>query len=790
MKKFLSLLAIICLAVFVSACVEPDDTPTPTKVSVTLDLDGGEIDGSLSHFAEIGKNLVINQPTKYGFDFVGWSYNGEIISLSPFNVNDYAVNLKAVWTVKPCTITCELDGGSFPDGKPLVYVVNVGENANIPTPIKVGYKFEGWYYNSGKIELNPFNIPDVFNMKLKAKWSVKSYLVNFDFNGGKLIENGQELTSYTRVQTFSQDVDFPKPQKTGYVFKGYKLDGNLFDSQDWNVDQDGVTLVAYWEPISIRYAFEVGGGQLSVEGGFINYGDSTQTIKNTTPIKRGYTFGGWTVNGQPLVDVWEYLPTLNSSVSIVALWSPNSYNVTLNAGEGSLSGSDTATLAYGAEDTLPVPTPIVGKNFLGWKIESLDKIITTHTGKVIYNYDYSGELIAVYVDKQYLIFINIDGSIETVEITFNEEDVENSLIDVPLPKQPVGYEVVWEFSDDEIRGFTETTEIKAIISREKTYVACFKNGDTELFSCIYRYGSVVTLPNEDYLYKGEYKARKKGYRLLGWSLTPNDTEYIGEIEWKFTSPTTYFYAVYTPIVYDITYDYSSIAVQCTLLNGDKLANDTQAIVYGSQYSLYTLIVTDDLAVVSWSYKGKMVPNSGIWNIDENAVLIATVEEGKSVPIDVNVDLNGGSGKPFGTIVLGQKFRTMSEIPTPPKGYELVGFKYRDKIYTLDDVWDVLDYDGIPLVVQYEKLAEEVVVNLDLNGGSGSLKAKIKIGSQLTTMLPKPTAQNGYKLTGFIYNGKFYALIDVWDVLDYDGSVLIAQYEEDSADWGPEIPVNN
>ena len=133
---------------------------------------------------------------------------------------------------------------------------------------------------------------------------------------------------------------------------------------------------------------------------------------------------------------------------------------------------------------------------------------------------------------------------------------------------------------------------------------------------------------------------------------------------------------------------------------------------------------------------------------------------------------------------------MSEIPTPPKGYELVGFKYRDKIYALDDVWDVLDYDGIPLVVQYEKLAEEVVVNLDLNGGSGSLKAKIKIGSQLTTMLPKPTAQNGYKLTGFIYNGKFYALNDVWDVLDYDGSVLIAQYEEDSADWGPEIPVNN
>ena len=50
--------------------------------------------------------------------------------------------------------------------------------------------------------------------------------------------------------------------------------------------------------------------------------------------------------------------------------------------------------------------------------------------------------------------------------------------------------------------------------------------------------------------------------------------------------------------------------------------------------------------------------------------------------------------------------------------------------------------------------------------------------------PKPTAANGYKLTGFIYNGKFYAMNDVWDVLDYDGSYLIAQYEEDTNDWGP------
>ena len=94
MRKILLILTVLCMAVFFSACNEPS-TPAPTRVAVTLDLDGGEIEGGVSHTAIIGENLILNTPTKYGYEFIGWSHEGEIVSITPFNINQYSATLKA-----------------------------------------------------------------------------------------------------------------------------------------------------------------------------------------------------------------------------------------------------------------------------------------------------------------------------------------------------------------------------------------------------------------------------------------------------------------------------------------------------------------------------------------------------------------------------------------------------------------------------------------------------------------------------------------------------------------------
>ncbi len=782
MKKFLCLLAVICLAVFFSACDTPDDTPAPTRVSVTLDLDGGEIAGGISYTAIIGEDLEVGIPTKYGFDFVGWKYNDDIVSITPFNIDEeYAVTLKAEWAVKPCTITVDLNGGSFESGIPLTYQVHVGNDAQIPSPTKAGYNFDGWYYNSGKIDLAPFNTPDVFNMTIKAKWSVKTYTVNVDYNGGTTIVDNQEVTSYVGEQVFDSVINFPKPKKEGYVFAGYKVNGILIEGSVWNIDEENTTAIAHWEPISIGYVFDLDGGEFSREGGLISFGSSTQSMREARPTKVGHNFEGWAVNGESLTELWQYLPTSSSKVKVVALWSPKTYTVTLNAGEGGLEGNLEVDVTYGQESTLPIPTPIVGKNFAGWKIGELDKIISSPSGLVVYNYDYAGELTAVYTDKQYVVFINLDGSIERVEISIDEEFLEEN---IPIPKSKPGYAVGWELSNQEITSINQTTEVRAVVERAFSYVAEFRC--TSRFSLIYTYDQQITLPSEDYFDDNKYKVRKDGYKFLGWTLTEGDTEnYFNQIKWEFTS-TTIFYPVYEPRTYNITYDYSNIKVQSTLYDGDNITNNKQEIVYGSEYSLYNLKVSEDLVFVSWALNGNIIENNGIWKVIGDVTLTATVKEGdyKPVAIDVNINLNGGTGKPFGTIVLGEKLITLVDAPTPPTDYKLIGYKYRDKTYLLNDVWDVLDYDGEALIACYQELPKVITVNIDLNGGTGSLKAKIQVGSKLTTISPKPVAANGYMLIGFTYKGEFYSINDVWDVEDYDGSYLIAQYEKDDIYWGP------
>ena len=774
MKKLLLIIAVICMAVFFSACGDTSE-PAPTRVAVTLDLNGGEIEGGVSHTASIGENLILNIPTKYGFDFVGWSHEGEIVSLSPFTIEKYSVTLRAEWAVTPCTVTLDLCGGTMQNGESQTYVVKVGDTVQIPTPYRVGYEFGGWLYNSGAISFAPFTIEHVYDMTIKAKWIAKTYEVTVDFNGGTANVGGEDKTSHQLTQTFGSVIDFPHPKKVGYDFVGYTINGEPLSGTTWNVDVDNPVAVAVWSPIKVGYNFVASGVTLPYESGIINYGESTSDIKAIVPVKKGYNFLGWKVNGEFIGDTFEYLPTSTSKVTLVAEFAPKTYTVTLNLGVGTLVGDTQITLTYGNEHTLPIPTAPSGREFLGWKIN--DEFISTPSGYCVYNYDYSGEIVAEYTDIQYLIFIHIDGSIEKVEILGEGELTDES---IPTPKGLVGHSIKWELPNEDILAITETTEISAVIDYVCSYVVNFKNGVRELFSKIYKYNEVITLPTAEH--QGVARA---GYTFLGWSFSQNDKEnyFNGEYKWTFTS-TINLYAVYQANDYTVTYDYINIAVESVLYNGEEPAVNRQTVTFGSAYTLYTLKVADDLVTVAWTYNGEIIENSGIWKIASDVTLVAKPVSYKNVSISVNVDINGGTGNPYGTVILGKPLSQLTVAPKPPTDYKLSGYKYRGKVYALTDIWDVLDYDGEPLIAQYQEIEPTITVNIDLNGGTGTVRAKIQVGSKLTTISPKPTAANGYKLTGFIYNGKFYAMNDVWDVLDYDGSYLIAQYEEDTNDWGP------
>ena len=84
MKKILCLLALILSVVCICACKSGGGNNNGVSVvTVTLDLDGGSIDGETVINATVWEDLNLPTPVKEGFDFKGWYYNGNHVTLKP-----------------------------------------------------------------------------------------------------------------------------------------------------------------------------------------------------------------------------------------------------------------------------------------------------------------------------------------------------------------------------------------------------------------------------------------------------------------------------------------------------------------------------------------------------------------------------------------------------------------------------------------------------------------------------------------------------------------------------------
>ncbi|TNF06523.1 MAG: hypothetical protein EP317_06470 [Bacillota bacterium] len=122
------------------------------------------------------------------------------------------------------------------------------DNLELPIPEKVGYTFDGWFFD---VELTePFSLDNLSNQSVKvyAKWQVKMFSITFDVHGGEDIQ--------TLNIDFNELLDLPEPEKSGYTFAGWYLDAsynNLFDEERM-LDED-LMLHAKWTLTTFTVSF-------------------------------------------------------------------------------------------------------------------------------------------------------------------------------------------------------------------------------------------------------------------------------------------------------------------------------------------------------------------------------------------------------------------------------------------------------------------------------------------------------------------------------------------------------
>ena len=243
---------------------------TPVKVvhahwsvvtcTVTFDANGGTV-GMESKQLSYGLTYgTMPTPSYAGYTFEGWytqNTGGVLVTMgSPVtDTGDHV--LYAHWSACQYTVTFNPNGGSVSqESKTVVYGSVYGE---LPTPIREGYIFMGWFsaVDGGKLISESSVVEDCNAHNLFAHWTGNTYTVTFDANCGSV-----SPTSKT-VAYGSTYGSMPTPRRTGYTFDGWYTDKDLLVTDKTVVEvNDNHVLHAEWDVLEnddLEYTVSNGG---------------------------------------------------------------------------------------------------------------------------------------------------------------------------------------------------------------------------------------------------------------------------------------------------------------------------------------------------------------------------------------------------------------------------------------------------------------------------------------------------------------------------------------------------
>ena len=374
----------------------------PVNYSIIYNLGGGNVSpANPANYTIESSGISLKNPTRVGYTFTGWTGTGigaastsVIIPLGSTGSRSYTAN----WMADTYNITYNMNGGSNNASNPGSYTYGAG--FTLATPTKAGNTFGGWYSDDTfQTPVTAITDTQTGNVELYAKWTVKSYPITYNMNGGS--NNASNPGSYTYGAGFT----LATPTKAGNTFGGWYSDDTfqtpvtaITDTQTGNVD-----LYAKWTVNSYPISYNMNGGTNNASNpGSYTYGAG---FTLATPTKAGNTFGGWYSDDTFQTPVTAISDTQTGNINLYAKWTVNSYPITYNMNGGTNNTSNPGSYTYGAGFTLATPTK-AGNTFGGWYSDStfqtpVTAISDTQAGNV--------DLYAKWTVNSYPITYNMNG---------------------------------------------------------------------------------------------------------------------------------------------------------------------------------------------------------------------------------------------------------------------------------------------------------------------------------------------------------------------------------------------
>ena len=327
------------------------------QYTITFDTAGGSAIAPITQ--DYGTAITAPaDPTREGYTFAGWD------TAIPATMPAHNMTITAQWTVNQYTITYDLDGGTA-EGNPDTYTVET-DAFTLKNPTRPGYTFTGWSGTGLTGEDNlTVTIPkgSTGNRSYTAHWSLNTYSITYDLNGGTASGNP---TSYT---VESATITLNQPTKTGYTFTGWSgTDLTGEDNLTVTIPAGSTgdrSYTAHWSLNTYSITYDLNGGTVSGNPDF--YTVESAAITLNPPTRTGYTFIGWSgtdLSGSDNLTVTIPAGSIGNR-SYIAHWSLNTYSITYDLDGGTALGNPDFYTVESSAITLNEPTK-AGYVFTGW----------------------------------------------------------------------------------------------------------------------------------------------------------------------------------------------------------------------------------------------------------------------------------------------------------------------------------------------------------------------------------------------------------------------------------------
>ena len=679
--------------------------------------------------------------TRENYTFLGW-YTKTAGGAKVESANTVKLTadqtLYGRWEGNACTVTFDRNDGKSTAGgagSSDSKTVNYGRTyGTLPTPVRTGYVFEGWYLagpDGSRTEITKSDtVRQTADHTLYAAWAVKVPLITLDAEGGSMIWNGESVKNCKLPMEYGSSYGtLPTPEREGYTFAGWH-DSSTKDSP---VTSDTVvtatadkTIYAHWNGNTYTVRFDAAGGGVTERTMSVIYGETYGELP--TPVRENYTFTGWytELGGQGTKITKSSTVRFTGTQTLYAGYRGKAVTLTCNANGGTLSSTG-RTVYYGEPfGTLPKPSRS-GYVFDGWYTAASGGNRIAEEDIVLLTAD--TELYAHWSMVTYKISFDANGGIassDSKQVVYGE-----AYGALPYATRD-GYTFLgWYTSTTGTTALSETDIVKT--AANKTYYAKWQaNKYTVTFAMN---GGTASTRSKQVTFGSSYGTlptpKRTGYTFAGWYTKDTYGSKRTSTSKVDIAGNHTLYAKWKSEIYVVTFG----------PNGGTVAVRDVAVPVGTVYSAFPTPEREGYDFTGWYTTSATASGVRVTSLSGTDILYARWQ-GKKYP--VTFEPLGGAPLYQSTKTYGEAY---GELPSPSKaGFTFSGWYTAPEGGTKVTATTTVKTAGAhTLYARWKSVSSKL--SYDANGGKAITTTKTVTSGNAYGTLAEP-ARTGYAFEGW------------------------------------------